>query len=166
MRSLIWRWWAFPPKRQIKNHAKLTSYTVCGGTNGARLKASVRSTLILAGPDQLFDVQYRHLIHAPVDRFDCRCLVVHVPLDNVSLNKPSTSMNPVACKSKLYSVVRSGTCGGTHAQKTVGLSWWPCGLRRCHWLLAVSHHCSGSNPTWCMWESDRWLRFPPAVTTG
>ena len=28
MRSLIWRWWAFVKKRQIKNHAKLTSYTV------------------------------------------------------------------------------------------------------------------------------------------
>ena len=28
MRSLIWRWWAFAKKRQIKNHAKLTSYTV------------------------------------------------------------------------------------------------------------------------------------------
>ena len=22
---------------------------------------------------------------------------------------------------------------------TEGLPWWPCGLRRCHWLLAVSH---------------------------
>ena len=28
MRSLIWRWEAFAKKRQIKNHAKLTSYTV------------------------------------------------------------------------------------------------------------------------------------------
>ena len=28
MRSLIWRWWAFAKKRQIKNHTKLTSYTV------------------------------------------------------------------------------------------------------------------------------------------
>ena len=28
MRSLIWRWWAFAKKRQIKSHAKLTSYTV------------------------------------------------------------------------------------------------------------------------------------------
>ena len=28
MRSLIWRWWAFAKKRQIKDHAKLTSYTV------------------------------------------------------------------------------------------------------------------------------------------
>ena len=28
MRSLIWRWWVFAKKRQIKNHAKLTSYTV------------------------------------------------------------------------------------------------------------------------------------------
>ena len=23
---------------------------------------------------------------------------------------------------------------------TEGLPWWPCGIRRCHWLLAVSHH--------------------------
>ena len=28
MRSLIWRWWAFAKKCQIKDHAKLTSYTV------------------------------------------------------------------------------------------------------------------------------------------
>ena len=28
MRSFIWHWWAFAKKRQIKNHAKLTSYTV------------------------------------------------------------------------------------------------------------------------------------------
>ena len=28
MRSLIWRWWTFAKKRKIKNHAKLTSYTV------------------------------------------------------------------------------------------------------------------------------------------
>ena len=23
---------------------------------------------------------------------------------------------------------------------TEGLPWWPCGLRRCYWLFAVSHH--------------------------
>ena len=28
MHSLIWRRWAFAKKRQIKDHAKLTSYTV------------------------------------------------------------------------------------------------------------------------------------------
>ena len=37
-----------------------------------------------------------------------------------------------------------------------GLPWWPCGLRHCHWLLAVSHHCLGSNPGWGMWESCQW----------
>ena len=31
MRSLIWRWWGFAKKRQIKNHAELTSYTVVSG---------------------------------------------------------------------------------------------------------------------------------------
>ena len=30
MWSLIWRWRVFAKKRQIKNHAKLTSYTVTG----------------------------------------------------------------------------------------------------------------------------------------
>ena len=55
--------------------------------------------------------------------------------------------------------------------------WWPCGLRHCQRLLAVSHHCSGSNPTgtYEKFASDlglaaggfRWvLRFPPPVTTG
>ena len=38
-----------------------------------------------------------------------------------------------------------------------GLPWWPCGLRRCHWLLAVSHFCLGLNPTRDMWESCQWL---------
>ena len=28
MRSLIWGWWAFAKKRQIKNNSKLTSSTV------------------------------------------------------------------------------------------------------------------------------------------
>ena len=28
---------------------------------------------------------------------------------------------------------------------TLTLCYNMCGLRRCHWLLAVSHHCSGSN---------------------
>ena len=38
-----------------------------------------------------------------------------------------------------------------------GLPWWPCGLRRCHWLLAVSHHCTSSNPIREMWASCQWL---------
>ena len=38
-----------------------------------------------------------------------------------------------------------------------GLPWWPCGLRHCHWLLAVSHHCLGSNPGRGMRESCQWL---------
>ena len=37
------------------------------------------------------------------------------------------------------------------------LPWWPCGFRRCHWLLAVCHHCLGSNPDHGMWESYKWL---------
>ena len=32
-----------------------------------------------------------------------------------------------------------------------------CGLRHCHWLLAVSHHYLGSYPSRCMWESCQWL---------
>ena len=38
-----------------------------------------------------------------------------------------------------------------------GLLWRPCGLRRCHWLHAVSHHCLGLNPSLGMWESCQWL---------
>ena len=34
-----------------------------------------------------------------------------------------------------------------------GLLWRPCGLRRRHWLHAVSHLCLGSNPSLGMWES-------------
>ena len=30
--------------------------------------------------------------------------------------------------------------------------------RRCHWMLAVSHHCSGSNPGQDMREGCQWLR--------
>ena len=26
---------------------------------------------------------------------------------------------------------------------TEDLAWWSCGLRYCHWLLAVSHNCPG-----------------------
>ena len=32
----------------------------------------------------------------------------------------------------------------------------PCGLRRRHWLQAVSHLCLGSNPGLGMWESCQW----------
>ena len=39
----------------------------------------------------------------------------------------------------------------------VQLPWWPCGLRCCHWLLVVFHHCPGSNPTRGMLESCQWL---------
>ena len=47
----------------------------------------------------------------------CQYLVVQSPMDNMSKNKPSTSMTHVACKSKLRSVVRSGhPC--IHAQET------------------------------------------------
>ena len=37
----------------------------------------------------------------------CHCLVVQIPIDNMSKNNPSTSMTHVACESKLRSVVRS-----------------------------------------------------------
>ena len=37
------------------------------------------------------------------------------------------------------------------------LLWWLCGLRRHHWLHAVSHHCLGSNHSLGMWESCHWL---------
>ena len=38
-----------------------------------------------------------------------------------------------------------------------GLPWWLCGLRHCHWLLAVLHHYLCSNPVRGMWESCHWL---------
>ena len=37
----------------------------------------------------------------------CHCLVVQTPKDDMSKNKPSTSMDHLACESKLRSVVRS-----------------------------------------------------------
>ena len=39
------------------------------------------------------------------------------------------------------------------------LPWWPCGLRRCHWLLDVSRHCLDLNPGWGMWWCYQWLAF-------
>ena len=38
-----------------------------------------------------------------------------------------------------------------------GLPWWPRGLRHCHWLLAVSHHCLGLTPGRGEWVSYQWL---------
>ena len=37
----------------------------------------------------------------------CQCLVVEIPIDNMSKNKPNTSMTHGPCDSKLCSVVRS-----------------------------------------------------------
>ena len=37
----------------------------------------------------------------------CQCLVVQRPIDNMSNNRPSTSMTHVACETKLRSFVRS-----------------------------------------------------------
>ena len=36
-----------------------------------------------------------------------QCVVIHIPVDNMSKNKPSTSMTQVACESNLRSVIRS-----------------------------------------------------------
>ena len=41
-----------------------------------------------------------------------------------------------------------------------------CGLRLCHWLLAISHHCRGSNPIRDIWESCQWLRGYVVIFTG
>ena len=41
--------------------------------------------------------------------------------------------------------------------RSLPLDWRPCGLRRRHWLYAVSHHCLGSNPGLGMRESCQWL---------
>ena len=44
----------------------------------------------------------------------CQCLVEQTPLDNMSKNKPCTSMAHIACESKLPSVLRSSmhSCSG------------------------------------------------------
>ena len=44
-----------------------------------------------------------------------------------------------------------------HSSLWWGLPWWRNGLRYCQWLLAVSHHCPGSNPGCGMWEGYQWL---------
>ena len=50
----------------------------------------------------------------------CQCLVVQIPLGNMSKNKPSTSMAHVACESKLGSVVRSAMHPCTGSRVTIG----------------------------------------------
>ena len=40
-------------------------------------------------------------------------------------------------------------------------AWWLCGLRHCHWLLAVSHHCLGLH---CGWGAHVRIKLP--VTWG
>ena len=50
----------------------------------------------------------------------CQCLVVQIPIDNMSKNKPSTSMTHVACESKLRSVVRSFIHPGLRSWVTIG----------------------------------------------
>ena len=47
-----------------------------------------------------------------------QCLVVQTVMNNMSKDKPETSMTHVALKSTLRSVVRSGTCGRIHAPGT------------------------------------------------
>ena len=50
---------------------------------------------------------------------------------------------------KWYITLKRGPCihGGVH--------WWPCGLRRFNWLLAVSHHCRCDSAQW-----------PPSLVTS
>ena len=48
------------------------------------------------------------IVNSSTSRPDvCQCLVGQIPIDNMSKNKPSTSMTRVASESKLCSVVRS-----------------------------------------------------------
>ena len=74
-----------------------------------------------------------------------------------------------------YGRVVQGVATDCSLSLTIGcLPWWPCGLTRYHWLLTVSHHCSGAHQ--CKWESCQWsgirwwflpvLLFPPPLTTG
>ena len=46
-------------------------------------------------------IEYRHLIPVPV----CQCLVFQTSMDNMSQNKPSTSMANVAYESKLLQLL-------------------------------------------------------------
>ena len=55
----------------------------------------------------------------------CQCLVVQIPIDNMSKYQRSTPMTHVACKSKLRSLVRCHPC--IDAQETV----WKSGFRSC-----------------------------------
>ena len=54
----------------------------------------------------------------------CQCLVVQIPVDNISKYNPKTSMAIVACESKSRSVVRPSVhpCPG---------NWWKAGVRSC-----------------------------------
>ena len=52
-------------------------------------------------------LQYRHLIHAPVNRTSASAWLYKIPWITCQKDMPSTSMTHVACESKLSSVVRS-----------------------------------------------------------
>ena len=56
------------------------------------------------------------------------------------LHKPSTNL----CR--VWRILHNST------QVTGDLPWWPCGPRRCFWLMAVSHHCLCSNSSRGAWK--------------
>ena len=75
---------------------------------------------------------------------------------------------------QLWYGIRSEVNGFRTRPTLHGSALMAVGLRRCHWLLAVSHHCPGSYPIWACEKvaSDmglgsafcRILRFPPPVS--
>ena len=77
----------------------------------------------------------------------CQCLVVQIPIDNMSENKPSTSMTHVACESKLRSVVRSFIHPGLRNWVTIGraIVYY---YRAAHALSAriKCRHCTWNDP--------------------
>ena len=72
-------------------------------------------------------------------------LVIQTPMDNMSKDKPSTSIKHVDYESMLNSFVRSGTCGHIHAQET----GWQSGMLSCS-VAGLSTYLMQKSTITCM----------------
>ena len=79
------------------------------------------------------EIQYRHSIPAKIDRTSASAWLNKHSRIISQISKPSSLMAAVVCKSKLLSVVRSGTCGRINALET----GWQSDVRSC--ILSGMH---------------------------
>ena len=86
-------------------------------------------------PEQKTWFEICHRLGATVQTFNsctsrldvCQCPVIHIPMNNMSKKRSSTSKIHVSGESKLRSVVRSVNCDRIHNQAT----GWQSGVRSC-----------------------------------